>query len=226
MRPYLKKLLVLAIVIAAIIAIRLSGVGDVLTLENLQAQGAGLQKAVSSNYVFAAALYVVLYIAVVALSVPGATIMTLAGGFLFGTILGALYVNFAATLGAILVFLFARYLFGKSLQKKYAKRLAKFNREFKENGVSYLLMLRFIPIFPFFLINIFAGLTNISLFTFAWTTMLGIIPGSLVYTFAGAQLSTISSVGDIFSPNMLFSFVLLGLFALVPVVHKRWKRRA
>lgn len=226
MKPYVRRLIILAVVVAAIVGIRLSGVGDVLTLENLQAQGADLRDLTSANYALAVGIYVALYIAVVALSVPGATIMTLAGGFLFGTLLGALYVNIGATVGAIVVFLFARYLFGKSLQGRYKDRLKKFNREFKENGVSYLFMLRFIPIFPFFLINIFAGLTEVSLFTFAWTTMLGIIPGSLVYTFAGRQLSTISSVGDIFSPNMLLAFVLLGVFALVPVVYKRVKGRA
>ena len=138
--------------------------------------------------------------------------------------LGALYVNVAATTGATLAFLFARYIAGQSLQAKYGDRLARFNEELESNGWSYLLTLRFIPIFPFFLINLFAGLTNIRLRTFVWTTSVGIFPGSLIYAYAGQQLGTISAVKDIFSTKVLLAFLLLATLAVFPVIYKKIRK--
>jgi len=157
--------------------------------------------------------------------VPGATILTLTGGFVFGAVLGAIYVNVGAASGAIAVFLFARYLVGARLQEKYGDKLAKFNNEVDENGYSYLLTLRFIPLFPFWMINLFVGLTKIPLRTYAWTTAVGIFPGSLVYTFMGRQLNTIESLGDLFSIKIVLAFVFLGLFALTPTIIKHVKKR-
>jgi uncharacterized membrane protein YdjX (TVP38/TMEM64 family) len=157
-------------------------------------------------------------------SLPGATIMTLAGGFLYTFFIGALYVNVGATAGATLAFLFARYIAGKSLQEKYGGRLEKFNSELDRNGWSYLLTLRFIPVFPFFLINIFAGLTKIPLRTFVWTTSVGIFPGSLIYAYAGQQLGDIGSVKDIFSGRVLLAFLLLAGLAIFPTLYKKIKK--
>ena len=155
-----------------------------------------------------------------ALSIPGATILTLAAGFLFG-FFGIIYVNIGATIGAILAFLVARYLLGNWLQKRYGERFVSFNKEIAENGYNYLLTLRFIPLFPFFLVNIFAGITRIPLMTYVWTTMVGIAPASFVYIYAGRQLGAIDKPGDILSGQIMLAFVLLGLLALSPVFFKK-----
>lgn len=220
MKKHWKKLIIILAVIAAIIIIRQTGLYQAFTFDNLTSNKEALLTFVEGNYLISVVLYIILYMVSVAFSIPGATILTLAGGFVFGTIAGALYVNVGATTGAIAVFLFARYLMGNKLQIKYKDKLAKFNKELDENGYSYLLTLRFIPLFPFWMINIFAGLTNIPLRTYAWTTAVGIFPGSLVYTFMGNQLNTIESPADIMSLNILLAFVLLGLFALVPTIIK------
>lgn len=225
MKPYQKKLLILLIIILVLAAIRLTGVHKYLTFENLQKQKDILQNYVDGNYLLAIIIFILVYAVSVAFSIPGATILTLTGGLVFGTILGAIYVNIGATAGAIGVFIFARYLLGEKLQEKYKDKLAKFNSEIEINGYSYLLTLRFIPIFPFWMINLFAGLTKIPLKTYAWTTAVGILPGSLVYTYTGNQLNTINSLKDILSWNILLAFVLLGLLALIPTILNHIKRR-
>ena len=226
MRVSKKKVIIVLIIITLIVVSRLLGVDTYLSLEQLQHNALKLKDFVSENYVTSGVSYIVMYIVSVALSIPGATILTLAGGFLFGTIIGAAYVNIGATVGATFIFLFSRYLFGDSLQKKYVDKLAAFNREIDTNGYSYLLTLRFIPLFPFFLINICAGLTRVPLWTFVWTTSIGIFPGSLVYAFAGSRLNYISSVQDIFSPKVLIAFVALGCFALMPTIIKRFRQKS
>ena len=220
-----KKLIMFLIVLALLVGLRFTGIGDKLTLQSLQANGDKLVDYSNQNYLLSVSIYIFIYIVVTAFSLPGATILTLAGGYLFNFFIGAVYVNIAATTGATLAFLFARYVAGQSIQKKYADRLAKFNAELDKNGAHYLLTLRFIPLFPFFLINIFAGLTNIPLKTFIWTTSLGIFPGSLVYAYAGQQLGTIKALGDIFTGKVLAAFLLLAAFALVPIVYNKFKKR-
>ena len=170
------------------------------------------------------AIFVLIYIAAVALSIPGATILTLTAGFLFGFI-GVIYVNIGASAGAVLAFLAARYLIGDWVQRRYGEKLASFNKEIAENGYNYLLTLRFIPLFPFFLINIFAGLTRVPLTVFAWTTMVGILPGSFVYIYTGRQLGIIDKPGDILSWQIILAFVLLGLLVLSPVVIKKFMKK-
>lgn len=221
-----KRIIFLVLILAVIAIIRFAGVDKNLTFENLQEHKFYLQQIVEDNYALSVVGYILFYIVVVAFSVPGAIILTLSGGFLFGTILGAIYVNVGATTGAALAFLFFRYLAGEWVQNKYKDKLDKFNRELSENGYRYLLALRLIPVFPFFLINICAGLTKIPLRTFVWTTSLGILPGSLVYAFAGSQLSTIESVEDIFSAKIVSAFVLLALFVVFPVLFNYVKRRS
>ncbi|MHC4499006.1 MAG: FAD-dependent oxidoreductase, partial [Planctomycetota bacterium] len=219
-----KRIILLLVVLGLIIGLRIAGVGKGLTLENLQKNGDRLRGFSNQNYVWSVLLYIGIYIAVTGFSLPGATIMTLAGGFLYTFIIGALYVNIGATTGATLAFLFARYVAGGALQQKYGDKLLKFNEELERNGWSYLLTLRFIPIFPFFLINIFAGLTRIPLRTFVWTTSVGIFPGSLIYAYAGQQLGTVKSVKDIFTGAVLLAFLLLAALALFPVIYKKVKK--
>jgi uncharacterized membrane protein YdjX (TVP38/TMEM64 family) len=222
---YKKRIILLVIILTTIAIIRFSGVDRYLTFENLQENKFRLQQIVEGNYLRSIGGYVLLYIVVVAFSIPGATILTLSGGFLFGVIWGAVYVNVGATTGAALAFLFCRYVAGEWVQNKYGDKLNKFNKELEENGYRYLLALRLIPVFPFFMINIFAGLTKFSLRTFIWTTSVGILPGSLVYAFAGNQLNAIESVKDIFSAKIIGAFSLLALFVLFPVIVNYIKRK-
>lgn len=223
-----KRIIPLLLIFAAIVVIRKMGWDRYVTFENLQNHKEHLQLFLREHYFLTVLGFIVLYIVVVGLSIPGATILTLSAGFLFGVERGTLYVNIGATTGAVLIFLLSRYLIGEWVQNKYGNRLTEFNRELSLNGYSYLLTLRLIPLFPFFLINIFAGMTRIPLRTFFWTTAVGIIPGSIVYTFAGSQLRYIQSEKDIFSTKILMALLLLALFALSPAIinHIRALRRS
>ena len=225
MKSYAKKIILLIVIAGIFLLVRFSGVGGQLTFENLQDNKEDLHAYVEGHYPFSVALYIIIYILSTAFSIPGATVLTLAGGFMFGTLLCAAYVNVGATTGAMMAFLSARYLIGDWVQERYQGQLKKFNEEISRNGHLYLLTLRFAPLFPFFLINILAGLISVPLKTFLWTTSLGIIPGSLVYAFAGSQLNTIKSPGDIFSLRMAVAFVLLALFALLPVIIKKSRNK-
>lgn len=168
--------------------------------------------------------FMALYIVQTALSLPGAAVLSLAAGAIFGSILGTLYANVAATIGATLAFLVTRYLLRDVVLNRFGDRLEGMNRELEERGFNYLLFLRLVPLFPFFLINLAAGLTRLPLRTFFFGTMLGIIPGGFVFVNAGASLATIDSISGIASPRVLGSFALLGLFALLPVIYNRFKR--
>jgi len=169
--------------------------------------------------------FMTLYIVQTALSLPGAAILSLAAGAVFGSIMGTVYANIAATLGATLAFLVTRYLLRDVVLRNFGSKLEGMNRELEERGFSYLLFLRLVPVFPFFLINLAAGLTRLPLRTFFFGTMFGIIPGGFVYVNAGASLATIDSLSGIASPRVLGSFALLGFFALIPVLYNRLKNR-
>ena len=219
-----RNIVLLLLFIGVIVVLRLSGVGEVLTLESLQQRRDELAAAVRERYTLSIALYILAYIAVVAFSSPGATVMTLAGRLVFGTIATVLAVNVAATAGAVLAFLSARYRLGESLQERYREQLARFNAEIERNGPRYLLTLRLLPVFPFFLVNFLSGLTRVPLATFIWTTSLGIIPGSAVYAFAGGQLETVHDIGDVLSARVLLAFGSLALFTLTPAIISRFRR--
>ncbi len=221
MKTNYKRIIVALCFVAFIILIRVFRLNELLSFETFRQYRDQLLSFTSGNYFYTITIFILIYIAVVALSIPGATILTLAGGFLFG-FTGVIYVNIGATAGAVLVFLAARYIIGDWIQNRYGERFAAFNKEIAENGYNYLLTLRFIPLFPFFLINIFAGLTRVPLLTFTWTTMVGILPGSFVYIYMGHQLETIDKPGDILSWKIILAFVLLGLFALSPVIIKKF----
>ncbi len=224
MKKNLKRIILGVIVVALIIGLRFTSIGEKLSLESLQSNAGKLVQYSNQNYLLSVLAYIVIYIVVTGLSLPGATILTLAGGFLYKVFFTVIYVNIAATTGAMLAFLFARYIAGQWIQQRYGDKLAKFNEEVDRNGAYYLLTLRFIPIFPFFLINTFAGLTNVPLRTFLWTTSLGIFPGSLVYAYAGQQLGRIKAVQDIFTGQVLLAFLLLAAFAVLPVIINRIKK--
>lgn len=216
-------LAVLIIIILSVIALKLPGAGDYFTAENIKQDVALLRQNVEDHYVLAVLFYILIYIVIVGFSVPEAFVLSIAGGFLFGTILGTVYVNIGATTGAILAFLFSRHLVGHWFQRKYREKLEKFNDEIKANGANYLLMLRFIILIPSFLINILAGLSRIPLKTFVWTTSLGILPSSLLYAYTGSKLKRITSAKDIVLFDMLAVFLLFAFFAILPVILKKLK---
>jgi len=218
-----KQILLLVLFIAVIAVLRWSPAGKVLTFDNLKQHRDLLITLVQDHYGLTVMLFIGVYILAAAFSIPGAVILTLGGGFLFGTTAATVYVNIGATAGASLAFLSARYLLGERLQEKYQSQLDTFNAEIAKNGARYLLTLRFIPVFPFFLINFLSGLTKVPFKTFVWTTSLGIIPGTAVFAFAGRQLGTINSLSEILSRKVIIAFVILALFAIFPVVLDRIK---
>jgi uncharacterized membrane protein YdjX (TVP38/TMEM64 family) len=211
-----KKVVFIILIIIAIGIIWFSGVNRYLTFECLKENRAFLGRFVNQHYVASVLGFISLYIAV-AFFLPGAIIMTLAAGFLYGTGMGAVYVNLGTTLGATLAFLASRYLMGNWVQHRFEEQLQTFNKQFKKLGHHYLLTLRVIPLIPFFLVNLLAGLTRIRLRTFIWTTSLGVLPGSLVYTFFGEELGRINAIEDLFSWKLTAAFLLLALFFSFPI---------
>ncbi|HEX9759222.1 MAG TPA: TVP38/TMEM64 family protein [Nitrospiria bacterium] len=195
-----------------------------LSLTSLKENKEALQNYTQSHYLLVVGLYILIYIVQTAFSLPGAAILTLAAGFLFGAFLGTVYVNIGATAGATLAFIAARYLFRDSVEKKFGTKLDSIQQGFSKNAFNYLLTLRLIPLFPFFLVNLASGLTRMKLPTYVGGTALGILPGSFVYANAGKQLGTINALEDIASQGVIGAFVLLGLLALVPVVYQKLKR--
>jgi uncharacterized membrane protein YdjX (TVP38/TMEM64 family) len=160
-------------------------------------------------------------------ALPIAGLSTIVSGFLFGVIPGVIYSNIGATVGATIFFLIVRHAFGNSLQERYAQRLKTINEYVRRYGVFYLIALRFIATIPFFIENSIFAMTKISVWTFIWTTAIGIFPGSIVYAFAGQKLATITSIKDIFSLEIILAFMLLALIALIPIIiHQYWQRRS
>ena len=220
--PSIRKLVLLLVFIGVIAAFFSFGLQRHLSLDSLKENRDQLLEVTQSHYPAAVISFVGLYIVQTAFSLPGAAILTLAGGFIFGSVLGTLYVNVGATIGATLAFLAARYLFHDWVEKKFGNRLGPIQEGFARNAFHYLLTLRLIPVFPFFLVNLLSGLTRVTLGTYVLATAVGIIPGSFVYAYAGRQLGTINSLSEIASPRVLLAFTLLGVLALVPVLYRKF----
>lgn len=216
MKRWAKPLIFLIILGMIFILFRFTRIGTILTFENLTRSREMIKNFVSLHYFISVLIFIAIYIIVASLSIPGAFILTISGGFLFSTVPGALFVNAGATIGACNAFLASRYFLGDFIQEKYADKLSNFNAEMKLNGTGYLLTLRFIPVFPFFIINLLAGLTKIRFFTFLWTTSAGILPASLVFTYAGSNLAELKSASGIFSWKILSVFILLGVLSILP----------
>ena len=223
------KLLVLGLFALGMSAFFYFDLGQYVSLTSLKENKDALVAYTHAHSITTVFFYILIYTLQTALSLPGATIMTLAGGFLFGSLLGTFYVNIAATTGATMAFLSARYLFRDLVERKFGGpasaggRIQSLQTGFSKNAFQYLLMLRLIPLFPFFLVNLVAGLTQIRVAAYVGATALGIIPASFVYSNAGTQLGTINTVKDIASPQVLGAFVLLGLLAVVPIIYQRLK---
>jgi uncharacterized membrane protein YdjX (TVP38/TMEM64 family) len=216
------KIVVALIFAAAIGAFFYFDLGRYRSLDVLKANRDSLLAFTETHYVVAVALYIVVYILQTSFSLPGGAIMTVTGGFLFGAFVGTLYANIGATTGATLAFLAARYLLRDWVERKFGDRLRPIQAGFANNAFSYLMTLRLIPAFPFFLVNLVSGLTRVNLGTYVLATAVGIIPGSFVFAYAGRQLGTINSLREIASPQVLLAFTLLGLLALLPTLYKKF----
>lgn len=220
-----KKILLLSVALLAVALFFWLDLGRFLTLESLKSNRQALLEYYATHTLAMVAGFMALYIIQTALSLPGAAILSLAAGAIFGSMLGTVYAVISASIGATLAFLVTRYLLRDMVLDRFGSRLEGMNRELEQRGFNYLLFLRLVPVFPFFLINLAAGLTRLPLRTFVLGTLLGIIPGGFVYVNAGASLATITSLSGIASPRVLGSFALLGLFALLPVVYNKLTRR-
>ena len=212
------RFLLLVGFIALIIWVHVAGLARYITLENLKMQSDYLLYLVKNYRALSILFFLIIYTLAVALSLPAAFLITVAGGFLFGTVMGTVYSVVASTCGALLSFLLVRYALGSFIQKRYVNQLHTFNKLVDNYGILFLIFIHFVAIVPFVIINTLAGLTQISAWTFTWTTALGIIPTFLVYAYAGSQLHEIHTLGDIFSKPVIGALFLLGLFAIVPLV--------
>lgn len=220
----MQRWILLGVIALALIVFFLFDLGDALTLSNLKAQQDNLAAFRASQPLLLAAGYFVIYVVVTALSLPGATIMTLAGGAIFGFTQGLLLVSFASSIGATLAFLVARFLLHDWVQQRFGDRIAPVNRGIEKDGAFYLFSLRLVPLFPFFMINLVMGLTPLKAWTFYWVSQVGMLAGTAVYVNAGTQLAQLDSLGGILSPTLLASFALLGLFPLVARKTLEWLR--
>lgn len=215
-----RKLILLglvALVAAVLVILSISGKVDIrhFDLQFLKMQQATIDAYFVSDPMLTAAVYFVVYVAVTTLSLPGAAVMTLAGGAVFGLLWGTLLVSFASTIGATLAFLVSRFLLRDMIQQRFGDKLKAVNAGVEKDGAFYLFTLRLVPAFPFFIINLVMGLTPLATRTFYWVSQLGMLAGTLVYVNAGTQLAGIESVNDILSPGLIASFTALGIFPLV-----------
>ena len=225
------RLLPLAGLALAIIAVLAFDLDRHLTFEALRENRVWLTDFVAANGVVAAGAYVLIYAAVVAMSLPGSAVLTITGGFLFGTLVGALLVVLAATTGATLLFLIARTALGDPLRARAGPFLRRTAAGFQENAFSYLLVLRLIPLFPFFIVNLVPAFLGVRLRTYVLATLVGIVPGSLVYASVGAGLGSVLDRSEQFSPSnvlapeIVAALIGLAVLALLPVVYRKLRGR-
>ena len=211
----LRRLVLIAALLAAALAYYSLDLGRYLSLEYFKQQQAAIETWRAAQPAKAALIYFLAYVAVTGLSLPGAAVMTLAGGAIFGLLWGTLLVSFASTAGATLAFLASRFLLRDWVQQRFGERLRAINAGIEREGGFYLFTLRLVPVFPFFVINLLMGLTAIRTRTFYWVSQAGMLLGTIVYVNAGTQLAKIASLSGILSPALVASFALLGIFPLI-----------
>jgi uncharacterized membrane protein YdjX (TVP38/TMEM64 family) len=225
----LKRFLPLAVLLLAIVAAFGLGLDDYVSFEQLERNRAQLLAFVERHPLLAPLVFMLIYAAVIALSIPGGAILTMAGGFLFGVVAATCYVVIAATCGATVVFLIARTALGDSLRHKAGPAMRRMEAGFRENALSYLLFLRLIPVFPFWLVNLVPAFLGVPLRTYVLATLVGIIPGSLVYASVGNGLGAVFEAGGrpdlgiIFKPEIILPIIGLAVLAILPVAYKKIK---
>ncbi len=221
-----KKVALLGVIVAAIFSFFYFDLNSYLTLQGMKDSLDTFQSQIAQNPVLSIGVFFAIYVAVTALSLPGAAILTLAAGALFGLVQGLVIVSFASSVGATLAFLVSRFILRDTVRNKFKEKLKKIDEGVEKQGAFYLFTLRLVPVFPFFLINLLMGLTSLKTWTFYWVSQVGMLAGTAVYVNAGTQLAQIDSLSGIVSPGLIFSFVLLGIFpwiakAIVAVVNRR-----
>jgi uncharacterized membrane protein YdjX (TVP38/TMEM64 family) len=209
------RLIIVLVLVLGGLAFWYFDLGAYLNLEYLKQAQADTLAYVRANFAASALLFFGVYVVVTGLSLPGAAIMTLAGGALFGLGWGVVLVSFASTLGATMALLFARTLLGDWVQNRFGAQLESVNQGLARDGAFYLFSVRMVPLFPFFVVNMVMGLTKISASQFYWVSQLGMLPATVVFVFAGTQLAQVSRVSDVLSPGLIVALSLLGLFPLL-----------
>ena len=196
------------------------------SLQNVKIQYQSLLQYYDKNNLLVHIIFILIYIITTSLSLPFALGLTLIGGALFGFWYGLILVSFGSTIGATIAFIIARFIGYEYVRVKYKNQFSKFSIGFKQEGAFYLFALRMVPLFPFFIINIVTALMPIKTWTFYWVSQVGMLPGTILYVFAGTQLSEIKSLSDIMSPTLIVTFIFIGIFPiLVKQVFKYLKNK-
>jgi len=212
----MKAKIALAIVLVALIAaFFIFDLQQYFSLEFLKREKDALNQRYNDNPLLIAGAFFAIYVAFAALALPAATILTLAGGAIFGFWTGVLLVSFASTIGATLAFVFTRFLFHDAVQSKFGDRLETINQGIESEGAFYVFGMRLVPLFPFVMVNSVLALTKLKTWTFYWASQLGMLAGTAVYVNAGTQLAQIDSLAGIANPKLIGSFVLLGVFPIL-----------
>ena len=211
----IKKLMLASLIAIVLILLLLFDLHHYLTLEYLKYSKDKLNSYYQDNPLIVLGAYFVIYLTSAAFSLPGATVLTLAGGALFGLVAGTIVVSFASTIGATLAMLISRLLLKDWVQNRFADQMIKINSGILKEGTFYLFALRLLPAVPFFVINLVMGLTHIRTVTFFWVSQLGMLPATLVYVNAGSELGKVQTIDDILSSSLIISFLLLGIFPLL-----------
>ncbi len=209
------KLILLVIIACLVVLFFYYDLQSYLSLDYFQAQREVIVQFYEAHVWQTIAIYFAIYVLVTGLSLPGATLLTLGAGAIFGLLVGIIIVSFASTIGATFAFLLARYLFKETVQNRFKQQLGPINRGIEKEGAFYLFALRLVPAFPFFAINLAMALTSIKTWEFYWVSQVGMLAGTLVYINAGKEIGNLESLSGILSPALLFSFALLGLFPLI-----------
>ena len=209
------KLVFVIIFVVAVILFYATGTHEQLDLSHIQKNLDSIRTFHQKNPYTMMLLFMSAYIAITAMSIPGAIVLTLLSGAVFGVWKGTLLVSLASTIGATIAFLMSRYLFRESMLKKFENQMVTINRKIKENGNHYLFTMRLIPISPFVVINLMMGLTHVSTWSFIWITFVGMFPGNLVYVYAGRKIAQIKTPSEILTWPIILTLTLLGVLPLI-----------
>lgn len=225
MRGLSGKIILVAAIIILFAVFMIFELNQYMTLDYLKSSRTQLSHLYAVHPFTVIAVYMAGYIFATALSLPGATVLTLAGGALFGLVKGSIIISFASTIGATLACLVSRYLLRDWVQRTFSDTLAVINQGMAKEGEFYLFSLRLVPIFPFFMINLVMGLSRMRLSQFYWISQLGMLPGTLVYVNAGRELGKLNNLSGIISPSLIISFIILGIFPYaVKKLVARWRQ--